>query len=80
MWLLSIFLICEKFYETKLLHHGMEMFACDLGHLSATQRAGLLLWKSSSSGMQSALCLLRVSVAANDLRQHLTLPYLQKSL
>lgn len=56
----------------------MEMFACDLGHLSASQVTGLFLWKLSSTGMQSAVCLLRVSMAANDLRQHLTHPYLQK--
>lgn len=51
MRLLSNFLICEKFYEIKLLQYGVEMFVCDLGHLSASQIAGLLLWKLSSSGM-----------------------------
>lgn len=37
MWLLPNLLICVTFYEIKLLQHHTEMFACDLGHLSASQ-------------------------------------------
>lgn len=62
----------------KLLQHHMEMFDCDLGHLSASQIIGLFLWKLPSSGMRSAVRLLRVSMAASDLSQRLTLLYLQK--
>lgn len=71
--------ICVTFFNgIKLLQHHMEMFACDLGHLSASQITGSFLWKLSSSGMWSAVCLLRVSIAAYDLRQQLTHLYLQK--